>query len=183
MFMFGGLYPWSETVYSNTFNFVDINNQNVLTLTNVVDAIGLHGPVNVDSNLTVAGNLTVVSNLSAANLGSAAGSNGLQFLGAVGGKGSNNVLTTPQAPTNLTEEQNLTVLGATSLGNGNMKIEMLWVISPMRAWRASGQFYGDGRPEHFHPRAERDGKAGHQPRVPLGHRCAVGAVGKQRLSI
>ena len=129
MFMFGGLYPWSETVYSNTFSFLDINSQSVLTMTNVVDAIGLHGPVNVDSNLSVAGNI------SAANLGSAAslpattwqGTNAAltawqghgtnDFVGSQGGKGSNNVLTSPQT-TNLTEWGTLTAPNGFSMSAG-----------------------------------------------------------------
>jgi hypothetical protein len=129
MFMFGGLYPWSETVYSNTFSFLDINSQSVLTMTNVVDAIGLHGPVNVDSNLSVAGNI------SAANLGSAAflpattwqGTNAAltawqghgtnDFVGSQGGKGSNNVLTSPQT-TNLTEWGTLTAPHGFSMSAG-----------------------------------------------------------------
>ncbi len=87
VFEFGGLFAWLRQVQSNTWSVTDLNNQHVIDFTNLTDSIGLHGNVNVDSNLTVAGAVSITGNLSAANFGTAGQSNGLQFLGGSGRPG------------------------------------------------------------------------------------------------
>ena len=100
---------WEEWVAPGSVWWQDTNSQHVIDLTNITDSIGLHGNVTVDSNFTAA-SATITGNISAANLGTAAGSNGMQFVGAIGGQSSNGIFYLPQT-TNLTEQGNLTVKG------------------------------------------------------------------------
>jgi hypothetical protein len=144
----GGNPPaWDMVVGVGTFAIADTNGQAVISATNTADSIGLHGNVNVDSNLDLLTGVVIVSNLGSGTVTSIIWSNASQFqtasaalnawaahgntndfVASQGGKGSNNTFTAPQT-TNLTEQGTLTGTKGFSLSGGYFTADAIGNVS------------------------------------------------------